>query len=206
MLTKTYDSPVGPLTMKIQDGYLIALDFSVDEEVAPGADAAPADLTDASAPADLAVWSRVAAWLDAYFAGDAPSSAALPIDFEKCPGYTPFRGAVWELLRAIPRGQTVTYGYLAAQIAKGQNRGKSEGEGRGSMYARDSEELAPKSSAMLSRAVGQAVGHNPIPIIVPCHRVVGADGSLTGFMLGKTPAGWESGVALKKALLERERR
>lgn len=191
MLTKTYDSPVGPLTMKIQDGYLIALDFSVDEEVAPGADAAPADLTDASAPADLAVWSRVAAWLDAYFAGDAPSSAALPIDFEKCPGYTPFRGAVWELLRAISRGQTVTYGYLAAQIAKRQNKGKSEGKGRGGMCA---------------RAVGQAVGHNPIPIIVPCHRVVGADGSLTGFMLGKTPVGWESGVALKKALLERERR
>lgn len=188
MLIKNYDSPVGPLTVKIQDGYLIALDFSVDEETC-AADASPED---------QAAEETVTAWLDAYFAGDDPSSAALSVDFEKCPGYTPFRGAVWELLRAIPYGRTVTYGYLAEQIAKTRNKGKFEAGAK-------EEEPQPVKLGMLARAVGQAVGHNPVPIIVPCHRVVGADGSLTGFMLGRTPAGRESGVALKKALLERER-
>lgn len=70
---------------------------------------------------------------------------------------TPFRQAVWEILLTIPYGQTMSYGEIAARLA------------------------TPRMSA---QAVGGAVGHNPIAIIVPCHRVIGADGSLTGYAAG----------------------
>lgn len=81
---------------------------------------------------------------------------------------TPFQMAVWRVTRAIPRGETRTYGQLAAQIGH------------------------PGSA----RAVGAAEGANPVPIVVPCHRVVGANGDLTGF---------GGGLALKRRLLELER-
>ena len=70
---------------------------------------------------------------------------------------TPFREDVWEILLTIPYGQTLSYGEIAARLA------------------------APRMSA---QAVGGAVGHNPVAIIVPCHRVIGADGSLTGYAAG----------------------
>ena len=70
---------------------------------------------------------------------------------------TPFRQAVWEILLTIPYGQTLSYGEIAARLA------------------------TPRMSA---QAVGGAVGHNPVAIIVPCHRVIGADGSLTGYAAG----------------------
>lgn len=82
---------------------------------------------------------------------------------------TDFRRAVWELLLTVPYGQTVTYGEIAAKLD------------------------AAKASA---RAVGGAVGRNPISLIVPCHRVVGADGSLTGYA---------GGIGIKAHLLEMER-
>ena len=74
---------------------------------------------------------------------------------------SPFRLSVWELLRQIPYGETVTYGELAKMVA--EKRGLSR---------------------MSAQAVGGAVGHNEISIIVPCHRVVGSDGSLTGYAGG----------------------
>jgi len=80
---------------------------------------------------------------------------------------TPFRHAVWEATRAIPYGETQSYGWIARQIGK------------------------PKAQ----RAVGQALAKNPLPIVVPCHRVIGEDGSLTGF---------EGGLEMKKCLLEIE--
>ena len=70
---------------------------------------------------------------------------------------TPFRQSVWEILLTIPYGQTLSYGEIAARLA------------------------TPRMSA---QAVGGAVGHNPVAIIVPCHRVIGADGSLTGYAAG----------------------
>ena len=74
---------------------------------------------------------------------------------------TPFRLSIWKLLRRIPYGETVTYGKLAETAAK--ERGIAR---------------------MSAQAVGGAVGHNPISVIVPCHRVVGTDGSLTGYAGG----------------------
>lgn len=81
---------------------------------------------------------------------------------------TPFEQGVWQALQAIPYGETTSYGELAAQLGE------------------------PGAA----RAVGRANGRNPIPIIVPCHRVIGADGSLTGF---------GGGLACKRALLDLER-
>ena len=106
-------------------------------------------------------------WLDLYFAGRDPGFTP-PLRFSA----TPLREAVWRALLAIPYGRTMTSGEVARAIA-GQNVG-----------------LRPSA-----RAVGGAVGHNPISLIVPCHRVVGADGSLTGYA---------GGLARKQALLQRE--
>ena len=114
------------------------------------------------------ILDRTKDWLERYFAGKEPEPAELPLN----PGGTPFRQHVWKLLLRIPYGQTVSYGELAKEAARILGR--------------------PRMSA---QAVGGAVGANPIAIVIPCHRVVGADGSLTGY---------DGGVHYKKALLELE--
>lgn len=105
---------------------------------------------------NLPVFESVKKWLDLYFSGKEPDFMP-PIHLIG----SPFRLDVWKLLMQIPYGQTVTYGELAKAIAK--KRGISR---------------------MSAQAIGGAVGHNEISIIVPCHRVVGADGSLTGYAGG----------------------
>ncbi len=95
-------------------------------------------------------------WLDIYFSGREPDFTP-PLHLTG----SEFRLAVWELLLGIPYGQTTTYKELAGRIA----------EQRG-------------IKTMSAQAVGGAVGHNPISIIVPCHRVLGTDGSLTGYAGG----------------------
>lgn len=105
---------------------------------------------------NLPVLEATRRWLSAYFQGLKPV-LDIPLTFEG----TPFRCEVWRLLCQIPYGEVVTYGQLAARLAR--QRG------------------VLKISA---RAVGQAVGHNPISIIVPCHRVVGSNNQLTGYAGG----------------------
>ena len=95
-------------------------------------------------------------WLDVYFSGREPDFLP-PLH----PIGSPFRRAVWDLLLQIPYGQTTTYGALARQLAAQQGR-----------------------AAMSAQAVGGAVGHNEISILIPCHRVVGTNGSLTGYAGG----------------------
>ena len=112
---------------------------------------------------DLPVFAQAHAWLDRYFAGDPLPVTTLPLK----PGGTPFKQRVWKLLASIPYGELRTYADLAAQIAR-------ECDGK-------------KTSA---RAVGTANGRNPISIILPCHRVVGSDGSLTGYAGGITRKVW----------------
>jgi len=104
----------------------------------------------------LPVFAQAKAWLESYFAGKKPSPAALPL----APIGSDFRQAVWKLLLEIPYGACTTYGALAAQLA------------------------AQGKNGMSAQAVGGAVGHNPISIIIPCHRVVGANNSLTGYAGG----------------------
>ena len=104
----------------------------------------------------LPVFDRTDAWLDLYFSGKAPDFTP-PLSLKA----TEFRRMIWELLLTIPYGQTITYGELANLAAR--KRGVSR---------------------MSAQAVGGAVGHNPISLIIPCHRVIGAGGSLTGYAAG----------------------
>ena len=105
---------------------------------------------------ETAVLSEARRWLDVYFGGQEPDFTP-PLH----PAGSAFQQEVWALLRRIPCGQTTTYGALAKQLAA--ERGLSR---------------------MSAQAVGGAVGHNVISIIIPCHRVVGTDGSLTGYAGG----------------------
>lgn len=105
---------------------------------------------------ELPVFAQTAKWLDIYFSGKAPDFIP-PLRLR----LTEFRRAVCEIMLTIPYGQTMTYGEIADIIAKQKNL-----------------------SGMYAQAVGNAVGHNPISIIIPCHRVIGANGSLTGYAGG----------------------
>lgn len=116
----------------------------------------------------LPVFSAARDWLDRYFAGEKPSPSELPLH----PIGGEFRQQVWRLLCQIPYGEITTYGTLAKELAAQMGR-----------------------NSMSGQAVGGAVGHNPISIIIPCHRVVGANGSLTGYA---------GGIPTKIKLLEHE--
>ena len=119
---------------------------------------------------DLPIFRETSAWLDSYFAGRPP--AKLPR--YRIDGLTPFRKMVIEEMLKIPFGETVSYGDIAARIAKRCGRGK-----------------------MSAQAVGGAVGWNPLCVMIPCHRVVGSDGSLVGY---------GGGLKNKAALLVHEAR
>lgn len=116
----------------------------------------------------LPVFEETERWLRDYFSGKMPG-ALPPLDLHG----TVFQLAVWEILRTIPYGETVTYGKIADILAAQQGR-----------------------QHLSAQAVGNAVGHNPISILIPCHRVIGVNGSLTGYA---------GGMERKKALLELER-
>ena len=104
----------------------------------------------------LPVFKDTCRWLDTYFSGKDPGFTP-PIALRT----TPFRKQVWEIMLQIPYGRTLTYGEIADKIAK--KRGMKK---------------------MSAQAVGGAVGHNSISLIIPCHRVIGAGGNLTGYAGG----------------------
>lgn len=114
---------------------------------------------------DLAIFEKVRAYLDAYFRGENPETAAIPL----APSGTVFQRQVWQMLCKIPFGKTVTYGELAGTLGEG---GTSP------------------------RAIGNAVGHSPIAVIIPCHRVLGKGGKLCGYA---------GGLSRKSALLQLEK-
>lgn len=144
-----YQSPLGGITMASDGRFLTGLWFDGQQYFGStlGADCEERDLP---------VFRQTAEWLDIYFSGRQP-------DFRPplCLKGTEFRREVWNLLLAVPYGQTTTYAAIARIIA--------------------GERGLPHLSA---QAVGGAVGHNPVSILVPCHRVVGSDGSLTGYAGG----------------------
>lgn len=111
------------------------------------------------------VFSLAAQWLDSYFAGERPAPS-LPLR----PAGGAFRQSVWDILVRVPYGQVITYGGIARDMAAQMGR-----------------------DTMSAQAVGGAVGHNPISILIPCHRVVGTNGSLTGYA-----GGLERKIALLK--------
>lgn len=107
--------------------------------------------------ADSGILNKTKEWLERYFKGERPAIQELPLT----PAGSDFRKEVWKILCEIPYGEVITYGEISRKIAR------SRGLNR-----------------MSAQAVGGAVGHNPISIIIPCHRVVGTNGSLTGYAGG----------------------
>lgn len=124
--------------------------------------------TDVTLNNELGIFKRTRKWLDRYFRGDKPKISELPLK----PIGNDFRQRVWQILCEIPYGEVYTYGEIAKIIAREQGKAR-----------------------ISAQAIGGAVGHNPISIIIPCHRVVGANGNLTGYA---------GGIKTKIALLELE--
>ena len=106
---------------------------------------------------ELSIFVKSKAWLDKYFKGENPSIDEIPLKFNG----TEFRNTVWGVLKEISYGEVVTYRHIGEIIAKTKGL-----------------------ETMSAQAVGGAVGHNPLLIFIPCHRVIGADGSLTGYAAG----------------------
>ena len=147
--TTFYESPIGRMLLAADDAGLTGLWFEGQKYFARCLDRETEEK-------ELPVFAEAKRWLDIYFSGKEPDFTP-PLHFIG----TDFQKEVWEILCAIPYGQTMTYGAIADQLAK--KRGLSR---------------------MSAQAVGGAVGHNNLSIIVPCHRVVGSDGSLTGYAGG----------------------
>ncbi len=147
MARRVVDSPVGPLTVIVEDGAITGLRFGA----APGEDDPSSNLLDA-----------VAGFIERYFERD-PEACALPLR----PAGSDFQRRVFGQMLSIPFGHTKTYGDIA------------------------------KATGSNARAVGWACGSNPIPLLIPCHRVMGAGGRLVGFSGG-------SGIPLKVELLRHE--
>ncbi len=147
--TYHYDSPLGGITLSSNGTELTGLWFDGQKYFGD-------TLSEKYEVRALPIFEQTGHWLDLYFSGKEP-------DFTPslCIQTTPFRKAVWEIMRSIPYGMTMTYGEIAKKIA--EQKGISK---------------------MSAQAVGSAVGHNCISIIIPCHRVVGANGSMTGYAGG----------------------
>ena len=158
--TTQYASPLGAITLACDDAAIIGLWFNGQLYFG---NILPKQLVEKEQP----LLQDTKRWLDIYFSGRAPDFLP-PLRYDS----TPFRKAVCEIMLTIPYGKTMTYGEIAAAIAKQQGLSK-----------------------MSAQAVGGAVGHNPISLIIP-YRVVGTNGSLTGY---------GGGIARKVKLLELER-
>jgi O-6-methylguanine DNA methyltransferase len=159
------ETPLGLAFLFFSSKGLQRLAFAGEKDFKEGVVMGSTAETQALPPGVLKNWhDRVAQALEDYFHGNPAPFPALDLDLQG----TPFQLRVWQELRKIPYGETVSYQELARRLKN------------------------PKAS----RAVGRACGANPIPLIIPCHRVIAGDGSLGGF---------SSGLARKRWLLEHEK-
>lgn len=158
IVTREYPSPLGMLRLAATEKALVELRLPRSPAGMPGRP------DDGSHP----VLQAAADWLDRYFAGERPGTDELSL----APRGTAFQQTVWRRLAAIPYGAAVTYGELAAALAR----------------ERGLQRMSPQ-------AVGGAVGANPISIVIPCHRVLGVGGRLTGY---------NGGLEQKRRLLTHE--
>ena len=147
--TTEYASPLGPITLACDEDAIIGSWFNGQRYFGN-------ILPEQTEQKEQPLFADAKRWLDVYFSGRAPDF--LP---PLCYNSTPFRKTVCEIMLTIPYGRTMTYGEIAAEIARQQGLEK-----------------------MSAQAVGGAVGHNPISLMIPCHRVVGTNGSLTGYAGG----------------------
>ena len=144
---RDYGSPLGRMTMAARDGRIVGLWFRGQKHDRLGLGEA--------VRGDEQVLDEAASWLDAYFAGRDPGEIPATT-----PSGTAFQEVVWQALRLVPYGETVTYAQVATEVSR--LLGRPTG----------------------ARAVGGAVARNPVSILIPCHRVVGASGSITGYAGG----------------------
>ncbi|MFP7663956.1 MAG: methylated-DNA--[protein]-cysteine S-methyltransferase [Corynebacterium pyruviciproducens] len=174
--TMQYESPLGPIVVSCDDDAITGLWFegqkyfgsTLPAESLPKESPSPGPATSTLSPEATSTPSpatpqflhpllaEATRWLDIYFSGRRPDCTP-PLRLPS----TPFRALVSEIMLAIPYGTTTTYAAIAAEVARRQGRSSSS-----------------------AQAVGGAVGHNPISLIIPCHRVVGSNGSLTGYAGG----------------------
>ncbi len=151
----SYSSPLGEIQLTSRDDTLVRIDLgkrisSQDPQAPKSTDLAP-------------VLRKACSWLNHYFAGE-------PLDvkgFKFTPDGTVFQQKVWEIVRHIPYGETLTYGEIARQLSSASSTGQ-----------------------MSARAVGQAVGKNPLMLIIPCHRVLGKNNRITGYAGGLEAKLW----------------
>lgn len=148
--TSHYQSPIGTMLLAADDIGLTGLWFEGQKYFARCL------AKEHEERSNLLLFKEVKRWLDIYFSGKEPD---FTVQLHLIG--TDFRKEVWDILRSIPYGKTVTYGEIARQLAAKKGR-----------------------KSVSAQAVGGAVSHNEISIIVPCHRVIGADGSLTGYAGG----------------------
>lgn len=150
---KTYKSPVGLLYISADNENLLGLWSEKDRHYSEYFEEPMELLKESDSPVGE-ILNRTCEWLDRYFRGEEPDPGELPLK----PEGSEFRQLVWDELLKIPYGELTTYGTIAKTIAARCGKKK-----------------------MSAQAIGGAVGHNPISIIIPCHRVIGASGKLTGY-------------------------
>lgn len=206
--TSRYLSPLGYITLASDGEALIGLWFEGQKHFAGvlGSQHRECD--------DLPVFAETKRWLDSYFSGQVPDFTP-----KLMLRATPFRQAVWEILLTIPYGKTMTYGEIAKQYVETCHGASLQGvmlhgaslqsaplQGAtlhgallqdSSLHGASLKGMFRSTKSMSAQAVGGAVGCNPISLIIPCHRVIGANGSLTGYA---------GGLERKKYLLEMEQR
>ena len=146
IFTSEYSSPLGTITLACDETAITGLWFNGQRYFA-------STLSGEHRIEETPLLRQAKQWLEVYFSGQEPDFLP-PLRYDS----TPFRKQVCDIMRTIPYGKTMTYGEIAAKLAK--QRGLAR---------------------MSAQAVGGAVGHNPISLMIPCHRVVGAGGSLTGY-------------------------
>ena len=158
--TIEYASPLGPITLACDGEAIIGLWFNGQRYFGN-------ILPEQTEKKEHSLFADAKRWLDVYFSGREPDFLP-PLRYDS----TPFRRLICEIMLTIPYGKTMTYGQIAAEVARQHGLAN-----------------------MSAQAVGGAVGHNPISLMIPCHRVVGTNGSLTGY---------GGGIARKVKLLELE--
>jgi methylated-DNA-[protein]-cysteine S-methyltransferase len=154
VLIQTIESPIGPLTAAERAGRVCLLYFGTDGPDVDGL----LERWYPGEPKEREMLPAVAAILERYFAGEISALDTVPVELNG----TPFQKTVWEALRRIPGGTTISYAELAKRIG----------------------------DPAAVRAVGTANGANPVAVIVPCHRVIGSDGRLTGYGGGLDRKQW----------------
>lgn len=168
--SREYKSPLGRLTLvcDYNKRHIVGLWLEGQKYYMDGLDASQIiptlpEKSDEVSDHKMDILDKANHWLDRYFAGQNPPIGELSLK----PEGTAFRQEVWSILMNIPYGQVTSYASIARQVAKNPGR-----------------------ESMSAQAVGGAVGHNPISIIIPCHRVLGRHGDLTGYAGGLDKKIW----------------